>query len=331
MGTVSSDPVPSRRRERRQWSAELRAQGCTWVEVAQAFTERYRINPRVAFRLVRGWSQRDAASQWNTSWPDDPKTFKNFSYWEQWPAATGYAPSLDVLSRLAQLYQCSVSDLVADVADFRHDDPAQRMRAHLAALRSQLLSDDAVTVDTLIARLEDSSIDDLAAAIRTWTCDIVPTVRRQSLMLKLSSALSLGAAAVLAELDQDDQDREPPRGTLSGLWASRYAYHSSGRGQDLFGEHEVRLRHHGGRVTGHNRAADGESRLRLDLSLTGAIATGTWTERTSRGGYYRGAVYHGTLQLIVSPQGRSMSGRWLGFDKEFKVNTGEWHLDWLED
>lgn len=331
MDTVSTDPAQSLRQERRQWSVELRAQGHTWVEAAQAFTERYRINPRVALRLVRGWSQRDAATQWNDAWPDDPKTFKNFSYWEQWPAATGYAPSLDVLSRLAQLYQCSVADLVADVADFRQDDTAQRMRADLAALQSQLTSDDAATVEILITGLENSSIDDLAATIRSWTRDIIPATRRQSLMLKLSSALSLGAAAVPTELDQDDPDREPPRGTLSGLWASRYGYHSSGRDEDLFGEHEVRLRHHGGRVTGHNRAAEGESRLRLDLSLTGAIATGTWTERTSRTGYYRGAVYHGTLQLIVRPQGQSMTGRWLGFDKEFKVNTGEWRLDWLED
>jgi hypothetical protein len=255
MDTVSSDPAQSLRQERRQWSAELRAQGRTWVETAQAFTERYRINPRVALRLVRGWSQRDAAAKWNDAWPDDPKTFKNFSYWEQWPATTGYAPSLDVLSKLAQLYQCSVSDLVADVADFRQNDTAQRMRADLATLQSQLTSDDAATVEALIAGLENTSIDDLAAAVRTWTRDIVPATRRQSLMLKLSSALSLGAAAVPTELNQDGDDREPPRGTLSGLWASRYAYHSSGRDEDLFGEHEVRLRHHGGRVTGHNRAA----------------------------------------------------------------------------
>jgi len=37
------------------------------------------------------------------------------------------------------------------------------------------------------------------------------------------------------------------------------------------------------------------------------------------------------LALIVSPMGSSMTGRWLGFDKEFKVNTGEWRLDWLEE
>lgn len=30
--------------------------------------------------MARDWSQRDAADEWNKRWPDDPKTFKNFSY-----------------------------------------------------------------------------------------------------------------------------------------------------------------------------------------------------------------------------------------------------------
>jgi hypothetical protein len=32
-----------------------------------------------------------------------------------------------------------------------------------------------------------------------------------------------------------------------------------------------------------------------------------------------------------APQGRSMAGRWLGFNKEFKVNTGDWSLEWIRD
>jgi len=60
------------------------------------------------------------------------------------------------------------------------------------------------------------------------------------------------------------------------------------------------------------------------------VATGTWSERTSPTGYYRGATYHGTIQLLLDPLGRSMSGKWLGFGKNFKVNSGEWELTWLE-
>lgn len=237
----------SLRQERRDWAAELRAQGSTWVEIADAFADRYGVNPRVAFRLGHDWSQRDAADHWNRHWPDDPKTFKNFSYWEQWPAPTGYAPSLDVLTRLAELYQCSVADLVIDLADY-------------------------------------SNLD---------------TERATS-------------------------------GDLNGLWLSRYSYFSTGRDANLQGEHTLRLHHTGSRLHGANDPAEGESRLTLDLSVSGAIASGFWKERTAPTGYYRGAVYHGTVQLVVSPHARGMNGRWLGFGKDFAVNSGDWHLEWLQ-
>lgn len=245
-GTRASG-TSSLRRERREWSADLRSHGSTWVEIADAFADKYGVNPRVALRLAHDWSQRDAADQWNRRWPDEPKTFKNFSYWEQWPAPTGYAPSLDVLARLAELYQCAVADLVTDLADY-------------------------------------SALD---------------TARATS-------------------------------GNLGGLWLSRYTYFSSGRDANLHGEHPIRLYHLGSRLHGSTDPAEGESRLTLDLSVRGAIATGTWNERTAATGYYRGAVYHGTVQLVVSPHARGMNGRWLGFGKNFKVNSGDWHLEWLE-
>jgi hypothetical protein len=73
-----------------------------------------------------------------------------------------------------------------------------------------------------------------------------------------------------------------------------------------------------------------ESRLQLNLSVANSIATGTWMERTSPEGYYKGVTYYGTLQLVVNLMGRAMSGRWLGFGQNFKVNTGEWELTWVD-
>jgi hypothetical protein len=44
------------------------------------------------------------------------------SYWEQWPSSTGHAPTFDNLGKLAELYECAVSDLLVGLLDFWHLD-----------------------------------------------------------------------------------------------------------------------------------------------------------------------------------------------------------------
>jgi hypothetical protein len=64
--------------------------------------------------------------------------------------------------------------------------------------------------------------------------------------------------------------------------------------------------------------------------VEGTIVTGTWTEQTAREGYYRGARYFGAVQLLVEPTGRRMAGKWVGFGKEFDINTGPWSPTFLD-
>ncbi len=114
----------SQKQHREQLVRALRAAGKSWVDVAEALRQRYRFNARVAFRYAHEWSQHQAAHEWNQRWPDELKTFKAFSYWEQWPSRTGHAPTFDNLSKLAELYECAVSDLLVDLPNFRHLDNA---------------------------------------------------------------------------------------------------------------------------------------------------------------------------------------------------------------
>jgi hypothetical protein len=41
--------------------------------------------------------------------------------------------------------------------------------------------------------------------------------------------------------------------------------------------------------------------------VDGMTATGSWEERTSPTGYYKGAVYRGALQFLVAPSGGQLT------------------------
>ncbi|MBV9143402.1 MAG: hypothetical protein JO115_21205 [Pseudonocardiales bacterium] len=127
---------PRSQKQRRELLVRsLRAERKSRVDVAEALRQRFRVNARVALRYARGWSQRQAADEWNKRWPDELKTFKSFSCWEQWPSRTGNAPSFDNLAKLAELYECAVSDLLADLPNFRHLDTAANIQETAPAVR----------------------------------------------------------------------------------------------------------------------------------------------------------------------------------------------------
>jgi hypothetical protein len=115
----------------------------------------------------------------------------------------------------------------------------------------------------------------------------------------------------------------------AGVWLSRYEYFSSTREQSVTSQHYVVLLQHGDRLTIRSLPA-AESRLSMDLAVDGNVITGTWTEQTSEAGFYRGARYHGAIQLLAEPTGRRLRGKWVGFGKELDVNTGPWELSFQD-
>src|SRR6185437_10943327 len=214
-------------------AAQLREEGRTWAEIGVIFQSAYRVNPRVAMRQAHGWSQPQAAERWTEIWPDDPKTFKNFSYWEQWPGQTGHAPSLDTLDKLARLYECRITDLLGDCRDYgnrprsvlsvterrlgqhreheqhrTHGFPADRIPG-MPADRSHLPADDhpadrapAVSTAALQAALETIKRAQITQLIEAGSVAEEPArrLRRRTLLLEASSALAIVAAAPVLEV-----------------------------------------------------------------------------------------------------------------------------------
>jgi transcriptional regulator with XRE-family HTH domain len=120
-----------------------------------------------------------------------------------------------------------------------------------------------------------------------------------------------------------------PRANYSGVWLSKYEYFSSGRESSFVGLHYVVLLQHGNRLTVRSlpgASSNPDSPLTMDLTLDGSVITGTWVEQTASDGYYRGARYHGAIQMLVEPTGTRMAGKWIGFGKDMDVNTGPWEL-----
>ena len=264
-------------------------------------------------RLAHGWAQADAAAAWNQRWPDDPKTFKNISYWENWPGRTGYAPSLAVLDRLAELYECNVADLLAGWGEHsgKRAEPDAFADAELA---------------TIAWQVRNLDLPELTHAVTAWSTEL-PADERRSLLLKLSTAAAFSAA----ELSERQTPSTTPMSrlpALAGLWTSRYSYYSTGRDSGLTDQHQVQIRPEDGRLVGRSLPHASGSELEPRLTLEGSVATGEWTERTSPIGYYRAATYRGVLQLVVDPTGRSMTGQWLGVSERFTVKSGRWELTW---
>ena len=190
---------------------------------------------------------------------------------------------------------------------------------------------DMAEVRDMLSKLELIDVHELARLTTAWSDRIGTATSRRSLLLKLSAGLSLAAASSALTEDPASLPLEQVISTsdgFTGIWHSRYAYPSTGRGDDFVGEHYVAIRQHANRLIGQSLPHSTGSQLRIELTVDAHVATGSWREITSPDGYYKGATYHGTLQLVVDPSGRRMRGMWLGFGRDFTINSGQWELSW---
>ena len=116
---------------------------------------------------------------------------------------------------------------------------------------------------------------------------------------------------------------------LSGVWRSRYRYTSSARKGEFENEHLMRMHQRNDGLVIESIPKADKSYLIVHLILDGNIATGTWQEETEQGGYYKGAIYHGAIQLVLSTDKKHLEGKWVGFGRDMEVNVGPWSFDYI--
>ena len=153
----------------------------------------------------------------------------------------------------------------------------------------------------------------------------------------LSDAMAAHAHDAPARLHPDARVTAPARLTpimpsLTGIWESRCTYESSSRGVTVVDRAYLVLVHAGDEITARSvvgSTSDGGTIL-LRLAVRGRVVTGTWEQTTGAESYYRGQQFHGALQLQLDAAGGFMSGAWVGFGREFDINTGPWTLRRVE-
>lgn len=129
----------SLRSEQRALREQMRGLGLSHRQIAVEFARRYRLRPRSAWRNAYGWSLKEAAeriSDYAARSGLDPRgvtvamTAPHLSEYESWPGPgtrpAGRRPTPYLLSLLASVYECAVSDLL-DLDDYEHMPPTDRL------------------------------------------------------------------------------------------------------------------------------------------------------------------------------------------------------------
>lgn len=113
---------------------------------------------------------------------------------------------------------------------------------------------------------------------------------------------------------------------LPEFWHSSYRYYSPDFKAEFDSEHEVRLHHNGNQVIIESLPKGNKSYLVMRLSFNDDLLTGTWEEETDPKGFYKGAIYHGAVQLQVIEDGKKIFGRYVTRNTRNDIVDGSWTL-----
>lgn len=113
---------------------------------------------------------------------------------------------------------------------------------------------------------------------------------------------------------------------FSGIWHSVYNYTSSAKPGNFESAYDVKILCVGNQVVIQSIPNDYGDYVLLRLTQDNRILTGTWYEQTSPKGPYKGVAYYGAIQLVISKDGNSISGKWVGFDRQMNVRSDDWKM-----
>lgn len=113
---------------------------------------------------------------------------------------------------------------------------------------------------------------------------------------------------------------------LNGKWHSVYHYVSSSLPGLFDSAHEVEVIRKGEDIMIESLPNNEHSYLIMRLKFDDNVATGTWEEHSSPDGYYKGEIYTGAAQLVLTDDGDMFHGMYVCYDRRKEVRSGHWEI-----
>lgn len=104
---------------------------------------------------------------------------------------------------------------------------------------------------------------------------------------------------------------------IQGLWDSTYS-DVSDKGKPVQHKDAIRLTQFGVYISGKNEGRTDQSYEMKGHFPHQTLITGTWKSVRPE------VTYHGTFQLVVAADGKTMSGKWLGNSNSGNIRSGDW-------
>lgn len=117
--------------------------------------------------------------------------------------------------------------------------------------------------------------------------------------------------------------------TLSGVWKSGYKFYDKARDAYYWSEYYVRARRKGDTLIFESIPVVNEAYLFMRLHIDNNLATGSWREESSKKGFYEGLIYIGAVQLLISEDQKTMTGKWVAYGKYKTMNDGAWEMTYI--